>query len=65
MVMHSPAVLAGVSPAVQAILASQFGRRALLLPNGVDCRAFAPGPREPEAPAVAFELRGVSKPRRF
>jgi hypothetical protein len=46
---------------VQDILGSEFGRRALLLPNAIDCERFSPGRREPEAPeARTVSLQGVS-----
>ena len=45
MVLHLPVVLAAVSEAVQNILSSEFGRTPLLIPNGVDCERFFPGPR--------------------
>jgi glycosyltransferase involved in cell wall biosynthesis len=63
MVMHLPCVLAGVSPAVQDILAAEFGRVPLLLPNGIDAERFAPGPRAPEAPVRAAAVQGVSARR--
>ncbi len=44
MVLHLPVVLAAVSEAVQNILEADFGRQALLIPNGVDCLRFQPGP---------------------
>lgn len=50
MTMHLPAALAAVSPAVQNVLAAEFGRAAPLIPNCVDGERFAPGPREPPAP---------------
>jgi hypothetical protein len=43
-VLHLPVALAAVSEAVQAILVQQFGRSSLLIPNGVDCDRFFPGP---------------------
>jgi hypothetical protein len=58
MVMHLPCALAGVSEAVTDILAAEFGRSALLVPNAIDCARFAPGRREPEAP-----LRAVATPQ--
>ena len=30
---------------MQAILASEFGRQPLIIPNSVDCHRFTPGPR--------------------
>ena len=30
---------------MQAILTSEFGRQPLIIPNGVDCHRFTPGPR--------------------
>jgi glycosyltransferase involved in cell wall biosynthesis len=43
-VMHLPCVLAAVSSAVQDILQQEFGRSSLLIPNGIDCERFTPGP---------------------
>lgn len=45
MVMHLPVALAGVSPAVNDILGSQFRRSPLSITNGIDCERFRPGPR--------------------
>ena len=45
MVLHLPVVVAAVSEAVQNILSSEFGRTPLLIPNGVNCERFFPGPR--------------------
>lgn len=45
MVLHLPVALAAVSEAVHDILLSEFGRRPMLIPNGVDCERFYPGPR--------------------
>ena len=52
MVMHLPAALAAVSPAVQDILGSEFGRHPVLLPNSVDCERFFPGPVTLQAPSA-------------
>jgi hypothetical protein len=35
---------------MQAILTSEFGRQPLIIPNGVDCHRFTPGPRSRLAP---------------
>ena len=52
MVLHLPVVLAAVSEAVQSILSSEFGRNPLLIPNGVDCERFFPGPRTTVSPSM-------------
>jgi hypothetical protein len=44
-VMRLPCALAGVSSAVQDVLSAEFGRTAQLIPNGIDCQRFCPGPR--------------------
>ncbi|KAK9815193.1 hypothetical protein WJX73_010532 [Symbiochloris irregularis] len=44
MVLHLPVALAAVSEAVQNILAQEFGRAAICVPNAVDCQRFCPGP---------------------
>jgi hypothetical protein len=44
MVMHLPVALAAVSKAVEAILNQEFGRKALLIHNSIDCNRFYPGP---------------------
>jgi glycosyltransferase involved in cell wall biosynthesis len=49
LVMHLPCVLASVSSAVQDILQQEFGRSSLLIPNGIDCERFTPGPWQPAA----------------
>jgi glycosyltransferase involved in cell wall biosynthesis len=49
LVMHLPCVLASVSSAVQDILQQEFGRSSLLIPNGIDCERFRPGPWQPAA----------------
>jgi hypothetical protein len=46
-VLHLPVVLAAVSSAVQDILQQEFGRSSLLIPNGIDCDRFQPGPYNP------------------
>lgn len=51
-VLHLPVALAGVSEAVQSILAHQFGRSSLLIPNGVDCDRFFPGPATDVLPSA-------------
>ncbi|CAL5221708.1 g3949 [Coccomyxa viridis] len=51
-VLHLPVALAGVSDAVQSILAQQFGRSSLLIPNGVDCDRFFPGPPSDVLPSA-------------
>ena len=54
-----PVALAGVSTYAQQALAAQFGRRAALIPNGIDTAAFRPADGAPadltlsEAEAVA------------
>lgn len=44
MVLHLPVALAAVSEAVQNILAQEFGRSSICVPNAVDCQRFCPGP---------------------
>ena len=44
MVLHLPVALAAVSQAVQNILAQEFGRTSICVPNAVDCQRFFPGP---------------------
>ncbi len=56
MVLHLPCALAGVSTAVQSILSQEFGRNSLLIPNGIDCARFSPGPRSGPAPAPRLTL---------
>ncbi|CAK0780281.1 hypothetical protein CVIRNUC_004997 [Coccomyxa viridis] len=51
-VLHLPVAVAAVSDAVQSILAQQFGRSSLLIPNGVDCDRFFPGPPTDVAPTA-------------
>ncbi len=51
-VLHLPVALVGVSDAVQSILAQQFGRSSLLIPNGVDCDRFFPGPPSDVLPSA-------------
>lgn len=51
-VLHLPVALAGVSEAVQSILAQQFGRSSLLISNGVDCDRFFPGPPSDVLPSA-------------
>eukprot|EP00879_Flechtneria_rotunda_P014692 GHRR01015353.1.p1 GENE.GHRR01015353.1~~GHRR01015353.1.p1 ORF type:complete len:789 (+),score=385.35 GHRR01015353.1:278-2644(+) len=46
-ILHLPCALAAVSQAVQDILQQQFGRSSSLIPNGIDCDRFKPGPYEP------------------
>jgi len=43
--MHLPMALAAVSNAARDILFHQFGRTAVLIPNGIDIELFRPGPR--------------------
>jgi len=43
-ILHLPVVLTAVSSAVQDILQQEFGRSSLLIPNGIDCDRFQPGP---------------------
>eukprot|EP00891_Asterochloris_glomerata_P003131 jgi/Astpho2/3131/fgenesh1_pg.00051_%23_96_t len=67
MVMHLPTALAAVSPAVQDILGSEFGRHPVLLPNSVDCERFFPGPVALQAPsailvAPAVQGKGHTRP---
>jgi hypothetical protein len=54
MVMHLPCALAAVSEAVQAILGSEFGRQPLIIPNGIDCHRFTPGPRSRLQPTTTM-----------
>lgn len=54
MVLHLPVVLAAVSEAVQNILGAEFGRNPLLIPNGVDCERFFPGPRAHLQPSLVI-----------
>ena len=53
-VLHLPVAVAAVSDAVQSILAQQFGRSSLLIPNGVDCDRFFPGPPTDVAPTATL-----------
>ena len=53
-VLHLPVAVAAVSEAVQSILAQQFGRSSLLIPNGVDCDRFFPGPPTDVLPTAIF-----------
>ncbi|EIE22198.1 UDP-Glycosyltransferase/glycogen phosphorylase [Coccomyxa subellipsoidea C-169] len=53
-VLHLPVALAAVSEAVRAILQRQFGRSSLLIPNGVDCDRFFPGPPAAVPPTAAL-----------
>ena len=53
--MHLPVALAAVSDAAAAVLGSQFGRAPVLLPNGVDCGRFSPGPRSARPPDATLE----------
>ena len=53
--MHLPVALAAMSDAVATVLDSQFGRSAVLLPNGVDGARFAPGPRSERAPDAIIQ----------
>lgn len=46
-ILHLPVVLTAVSSAVQDILQQEFGRSSLLIPNGIDCERFQPGPYQP------------------
>ena len=48
-ILHLPVVLAAVSSAVQDILQQEFGRASLMIPNGIDCERFHPGPYQPLA----------------
>lgn len=61
MVMHLPCVLAGVSTAVQDILSQEFGRSSVLIPNGIDCNRFSPGPRNAPLPTRAVLKQGVRR----
>jgi hypothetical protein len=74
-ILHLPVALAAVSEAVRGILAQQFGRSPLLIPNGVDCDRFFPGPParvrptavlSPDPPAKAQQVRAcpMRPPRR-
>ncbi|CAL8468850.1 g8391 [Coccomyxa elongata] len=53
-VLHLPVALAAVSEAVRTILQRQFGRSSLLIPNGVDCDRFFPGPPAAAAPTAVL-----------
>lgn len=35
----------------QAILEAEFGRASLIIPNGIDCHRFTPGPRSTRQPS--------------
>ena len=59
MVMHLPCVLAGVSQAVLDILGEEFGRNPVLIPNGIDCKRFEPGPRDKPLPVRMRLKNGV------
>ena len=59
-IMHLPVALAAVSEAVRAILAQQFGRATLLVPNGVDCDRFFPGPPAAVRPTALLAPSGGS-----
>lgn len=67
-VLHLPVALAAVSEAVRAILQSQFGRSSLLIPNGVDCDRFFPGPPAAMPPTAILtppskgQVRGSTLP---
>ncbi|KAK9831116.1 hypothetical protein WJX74_003873 [Apatococcus lobatus] len=50
MVLHLPVALASVSGAVASVLSSEFGRSSLIIPNGVDCNRFFPGPHQAHLP---------------
>lgn len=50
MVLHLPVALASVSGAVASVLSSEFGRSSLIIPNGVDCNRFSPGPFQAQMP---------------
>jgi glycosyltransferase involved in cell wall biosynthesis len=54
MVMHLPCALAAVSEAVQTILGTEFGRQPLIIPNGIDCHRFTPGPRSHIPPTATM-----------
>jgi hypothetical protein len=38
----------------QAILATEFGRQPLIIPNGIDCHRFTPGPRTQLPPTTTL-----------
>lgn len=59
MVMHLPMAVAAVSKAVEAILDQEFGRKALVIPNSVDCQRFFPGPRTFLQPTKVVGLTGT------
>eukprot|EP00884_Botryococcus_braunii_P014691 jgi/Botrbrau1/23222/Bobra.0041s0064.1 len=56
MVMHLPVAIAAVSKAVEAILNQEFGRRALVIPNSIDCQRFFPGPHAFVQPTMVIGL---------
>lgn len=58
LVMHLPCVLAAVSSAVQDILQQEFGRMSLLIPNGIDCDRFTPGPWQPSSSSSSAAAGG-------
>ena len=64
-VLHLPVALAGVSDAVQSILAQQFGRSSLLIPNGVDCDRFFPGPPSDVLPSAILSSPTKTQVRPF
>lgn len=65
MVLHLPVALAAVSAAVQNILAQEFGRVSICIPNAVDCQRFFPGPPADIAPSfILTTVKGqVQLPR--
>jgi hypothetical protein len=58
-ILHLPVVLAAVSSAVQDILHQEFGRSSLLIPNGIDCERFQPGPYEPQSSSSGSHEAGL------
>ncbi|KAK9815607.1 hypothetical protein WJX72_006662 [[Myrmecia] bisecta] len=64
-VMKLPVALIAVSRAVQSILAHEFGRHALIIPNDIDCERFCPGPRALYPPDKVLLTTPGQKPRQF
>jgi len=58
--MHLPVPLISVSNVVRDILAVHFARVAPVVPNAIDCRRFAPTPREHRMPGS----RDPARPKR-
>ena len=45
----------------QAILAAEFGRQPLIIPNGIDCHRFTPGPRAQITPTATMVCRAEAQ----